>query len=231
MSKANGDKSTTTLKKDYGDFLGIYKGFSETTTNVVQQAADVLESEIATVIKVAKQVEDRSVIGEKLRSEKPDEVVQRLRRDAHEVVDIFVDVFSVTLKSMGTATNVLIMRDGSVAPKPEQVTSVQRSVITAPQSVKAGEVAEIPISFENSADVQTDEFNLYSTDLINNSGERIPSNQIAFIPSSLKVGPKRTEKVKVIITVPKETKPGVYSGLVLAANMNQLRSEIVLKVE
>jgi uncharacterized membrane protein len=198
---------------------------------VVQHAAEVLESEISAVIQVAKQVEDKSVIGARLQSEPPKDVVQRLRRDAHEVVDIFIDVFSVSLKTMDNVTNVVTLRDENVTAKPEQATSSTRSIITAPQSVKAGELAEIPISFENSANTSTEEFKLYSTDLISDSGERIQSSQISFIPTSLKVGPHRTEKVKVTIIVPKETKPGVYSGLVLAANMNQLRSEIVLKVD
>ncbi len=227
VGKNDGKSSVT--QKQYGDFLGIYKGLSETTSNVVKQAADVMESEIATVIKVAKQMEEASPIGEKLRSEKPDELVQRFRRDAHEVIDIWVDVFGVALKSMSDPANAVVMKNAVFVKQPVAVAAP--SAISAPQAVKAGGLAEFPISFENNGNVQTDEFKLYSTDLIGDSGERIAAGLIKFMPASLKLAPCQTEKVMVVIAVPKETKPGIYTGLVLAANMNQLRSEIMIKVE
>jgi hypothetical protein len=226
---AAGESSSADYQKPYGDFLGAYKSFSETSSNMVQHAAKVMESEIAAVIKVAKDVEQRSPIGEQLRSEKPDEIVQRFRRDAHEVLDIFVDVFSVSLTSINYVGNKVMVTSPGTKTEPTAVGP--RSLITAPHSVKAGGLAEFPISFENSADVPTDEFKLYSTDLISDSGGRISPSQIKFVPSTLRIPSHQTERVMVIIAVPKETLPGVYTGLVLAANMNQLRSEIILKVE
>jgi hypothetical protein len=232
-AKAEG-KPSAKSSSEYGDFLGAYKGFSDTTINVAQQAASVMESEIAAVIKVAKQMEAQSPIVERLRSEKPGELIQRFRRAAHEVVDIWVDIFGVALSSANNAARAVSMRD--VAPpaektEPEPAVSNQRSIITAPQSAKAGSLAEFPISFENSGNAPTDEFKLYSTDLISDSGERIVSSLVKFMPASLKIAAHQTEKVMVVIALPKETKPGVYTGLVLASNMNQLRSEIILKVE
>jgi hypothetical protein len=216
-------------QKQYGDFLGMYKGISETTGNVVKHAAEVMESEIATVVKVARHLEQNSPIGEKLRSEKPDELVQRFRRDAHEVVDIWIDVFGVALKSMSETANTLVMKNAVYVKQP--VTVGAPATVAPQQSVKAGELAQFPISFENSSDIQTEEFKLFSTELIGDSGDRISSGLIKFMPASLKLAPNQTEKVNVIIAVPKETKPGIYTGLVLAANMNQLRSEIMIKVE
>ncbi len=228
-SKEKVDNKSPISHNQYGDFLGMYKGLSETTSNVVKQAADVMESEIATVLKVARHMEDASPVGEKLRSEKPDELVQRFRRDAHEVIDIWIDVFAVAIKSMSDTANTVVMKNAVFVKQPVAVAAPQ--AIAAPQTVKAGGLAEFPISFENSGNMQTEEFKLYSTDLIGDSGERIAASLIKFMPTSLKLAPNQTEKVLVIIAVPKETKPGIYTGLVLAANMNQLRSEIMIKVE
>lgn len=230
-STAPASKAAVMTQKTYGDFLGAYKSFSETTSKVVQQAASILESELASTIRIASQAENKFPQVEKYRAEKPDEVMQRFRRDAHEVVDIFIDVVGATLKSVPNLEDLTAIREGNVTVKPVQVTSSQRSLIMAPQPVKAGQSAEIQISFENSRDVETEEFKLYSTDLISNSGERLPSGLVRFTPLSLKIGPKMTEQVTVTIAVPQDTKPDTYSGLVLASNFAQLRSEIVIKVE
>jgi hypothetical protein len=218
-------------QKTYGDFLGAYKSFSETTAKVVQQAAMVLESEIATGVKIAQQTESRIPQVEKYRSEPPNEVIQRFRRDAHEVVDIFIDMVGATLKTAPDMGDVNLLRVGSVNVKQVQVTSPQRQVIAAPTTVKAGTTAEIQISFENSRETETEEFKLYSTDLISNSGERLPAGQIKFAPHTLKIAPLQTIHATVTIAVPEKTSPGNYSGLVLASNMTDLRSEIVIKVE
>jgi hypothetical protein len=218
-------------QKTYGDFLGAYKSFSETTSKVVQQAAMILESEIAAGVKIAQQTEGRIPQVEKFRSEKPDEVMQRFRRDAHEVIDIFIDVVGATLKTIPNMNDVNLLRVGNVSVKPMQVEQAQRPVIMAPTPVKAGGIAEIQISFENNRNTETEEFKLYSTDLISNSGERLPSGLVKFAPQTMKIAPFQTMQATVTVAVPEETSAGTYSGLVLASNMTDLRSEIVIKVE
>ncbi len=218
-------------QKTYGDFLGAYKSFSETTSLVVQQAASILESEISAGVKIAQQSESRFPQVEKFRSEKPDEVMQRFRRDAHEVVDIFIDVVGATLKAAPNMNDMNFLRVGNVTVKPVQVPQEQRPVIKSPTPVKAGGIAEIQISFENNRNTETEEFKLYSTDLISNNGERLPSGLVKFVPQAMKIAANQTMQVTVIVAVPEETSPGTYSGLVLASNMTDLRSEIVIKVE
>jgi uncharacterized membrane protein len=107
----------------------------------------------------------------------------------------------------------------------------QRPVIAAPTPVKAGAVADIQIAFENNRNTETEEFTLYSTDLISNKGERLPSGLVKFSPVSLKIPPQTTVQATVTVAVPESTSPGTYSGLVLASNVTDLRSEIIIKVE
>jgi hypothetical protein len=218
-------------QKTYGDFLGAYKSFSETTSKVVQQAASILEAEIASGVKIAQQTEGKFPQVEKFRSEPSNEVMQRFRRDAHEVIDIFIDAFGATLKAAPNITDTNFLRMGNVTVKPMQTAPAQHPVIVAPQPVKAGGTAEIQISFENNRNAGTEDFKLYSTDLISNSGERLPSGLVKFTPQTLKIGPFQTQQATVTIAVPEKTSPGTYSGLVLASNMSDLRSEIVIKVE
>jgi hypothetical protein len=218
-------------QKTYSDFLGAYKSFSDTTSKVVQQAASILESEIAAGVKIAQQTESRFPQVEQFRSEPANDVIQRFRRDAHEVVDIFIDVVGATLKSVPNMAESNLLRVGNVTVKPVQVQKEQRPVITSPTPVKAGAVAEIQISFENNRNTETEEFTLYSTDLISNKGERLPSGLVKFSPVSLKIPPQTTVQATVTVAVPESTSPGTYSGLVLASNVTDLRSEIIIKVE
>ena len=241
MSANNESKTATNPKpeevakevaqKTYSDFLGAYKSFTDTTSKVVEQAATILESEIAAGVKIAQQTESRFPQVEQFRSEPANEVIQRFRRDAHEVVDIFIDVVGATLKAAPNMTETNLLRVGNVTVKPVQVEKEQRPVISAPTPVKAGGIAEIQISFENNRNTETDEFSLYSTDLISNKGERLPSGLVKFSPISLKIAPLTTVQATVTVSVPVETTPGTYSGLVLASNVTDLRSEIVIKVE
>jgi hypothetical protein len=241
MSANNESKSSTNPKpeevakevaqKTYSDFLGAYKSFTDTTSKVVEQAATILESEISAGVKIAQQTESRFPQVEQFRSEPANEVIQRFRRDAHEVVDIFIDVVGATLKSVPNMAETNLLRIGNVTVKPVQVEKEQRPVIAAPTPVKAGGIAEIQISFENNRNTETEEFSLYSTDLISNKGERLPSGLVKFSPASLKIAPQTTMQATVTVSVPVETTPGTYSGLVLASNVTDLRSEIVIKVE
>ncbi len=225
------EKVSATAQKAYGDFLGAYKGFSDTTSKVVQQAASILEAELSQSIKMAHQTENKFPQVERFRTEPPDEIIQRFRRDAHEVVDIFIDVVGVTLKSMPNMAEMATVREGTVVVKPVQVQMDLRSLVAAAKAVKAGEKAQIQISFENSLGVPTAEFNLYCTDLISNSGERLPSSSIEISPKTLKIGPRMTEQITITVDIPKKITAGTYSGLVIASNMPQLRSEIAVTVE
>jgi hypothetical protein len=225
------ERVSETSQKAYGDFLGAYKNVSETTTKIVQQAASILESEVSNGIKIAHQTENQFPQIERFRTEAPDEIIQRFRRDAHEVVDIFVDVVGATLKSMPNLAEITTSREGAVVVKPVQVTADIRPMVAAAKAVKAGDKAEIEISFENNLGVPTAEFTLYCTDLINSQGERLLSSTVVITPKTLKIGPRMTDKISITIDIPKKITPGTYSGLVIASNMPQLRSEIVVTVE
>ena len=224
------EKVSTTTQKAYGDFLGVYKSFSTTSTKVVQQAASILESELSTAVKMAHETENKFPQVERFRTEPPDEIVQRFRRDAHEVIDIFIDVLGVTLKSMPSMAQ-LAPQEVPVIVKPVEIKADIRPVVSAAKAVKAGEKAEIELSFENSLGVPTGEFTLYCTDLISSSGERLPGSTVTITPKTLKIAPRMTEKIVLTIDVPKKVVPGTYSGLVIASNMPQLRSEITVTVE
>jgi hypothetical protein len=232
-SEKPAEKLTASKQKERLQLMMAAQDFSGTTSKIVSQAANILETEISAGIQAFRKTEKQVINSEKFRYERPDEVMQRFRRDAHEVVDIFIDIVGVSLKNMEKVTNTMVITNPVAAKSKtaEKAPAAKQPTISLPNALKAGETSEIPISLENSSDVQTEEFKLYSTDLISDSGERIPASALKFLPPALTIEPHKTEKIVVSITVPSDTRPGTYCGLVLAANMNQLRSEIVINVE
>jgi len=233
--KPEGEKEqgakTASGRKIAMDQLGKIKDFAETTSSVVQKAASILEEEIAAGIIAAKQVEKRFVNVSELRSGKPDEVIQRFRRDSHELVDILLDMINVSVKYIGNLTQQVIrIRGVEPKEKPEHMAPGQLPTLMMPNSIKAGESAEVPMTLENDSDKSTDELKFLSTDLVNASGDRISSEKTTFTPSSLIIGPNKAEKVTVTVRVPEGTPPGVYSGLVQATKLDQLRALLMVQV-
>lgn len=75
------------------DQLDKLQAFSETTSDIVQKAALILEEEIATDIVAEEQVEKCFIEVSQLHSGEPDEVIQRFRRDSEEPFHILLDKF------------------------------------------------------------------------------------------------------------------------------------------
>ena len=72
------------------DQLDKFKDSAETTSNVVQMAASILQEEVAADITAAKLVEERFIKVSESHSGKPPGVIQRFRRNRHELVDILL---------------------------------------------------------------------------------------------------------------------------------------------
>ena len=83
---------------------------------VVARAASILEEEIAAGVVAAKNVESRFVDVKASRSGKPEEVLPRFRRDAHEVVDILMDLVNVATRTVSGFTQSVIKISGEATP-------------------------------------------------------------------------------------------------------------------
>lgn len=211
---------------------GLASGLAGRTSRIVQQAASILEEELAAGIVAARDVEARFVDVHKLREADPKEVMQRFRRDAHDVVDILIDMVTVATNAAGGLAQRAVMvrgakrADGSPAPPAFGTPSLD-----VPHKVKAGESIEVPLSLENSGDAPTEAIEFHSSDLVSASGERIESARITFAPQPLVIGARQSEVVKVTVSVPAGTPPGTYAGLLQASKLQQLRAVVTVQIE
>lgn len=215
--------------------LDMLIGVADTTSRIVQRAASILEEELASGIVAARQIERRFVDVEKIRSRDPEEVMQRFRRDAHEVVDILIDLVSVATTSLsGLAQRAITISAGAVgsgeSPAKPAPSAGGIPALTIAQPVKPGERVEVPMTLENDSDRTTETFRFISSDLINPDGERIPAQQITFVPETITIEPHKSATITVAIVVPEGAPSGVYSGLLQATRLNQLRAVVTLQV-
>jgi hypothetical protein len=201
-------------------------------TVFIQQAASVLEREVAAGIGAARTLEQRYVDVDEIRARAPDEVMQRLRRDAHDVIDIVMDLVAVGVRSVeglagravkivqagGTATG------AAVAPRPEMPT------LTPDAAVHPGGTATVEMALENASDDACEVGGFQASDLIAASGARIAAMHVSFAPAPLSIAPNGKARLTVTVHVPDSMRPGTYSGLMMAQQMDQVRALIAVTV-
>ena len=209
----------------------IFSQVAKSTSRVVEQAASILEEEIAAGIVAARKVEDKFIDTKEIRSEDKQALFSRFRVDAHDVVDIVMDIVSVAAKYGVKFTKRVITIAGPLSESEEDEFQSEIPKLKMPQPLKPGSSTEVPMILENRSEETTDVFSMFSTDLISNQGKRIGATNIRFNPQTIKIGPLKKEEVMIKVTIPKNASTGNYSGLVQATNMDQLRAILILNVE
>ncbi len=209
----------------------IFSQVAKSTSRVVEQAASILEEEIAAGIVAARKVEDKFINTKAIRSEDKEALFSRFRVDAHEVVDIVMDVVNAVAKYGTRLTKRMITFSGPLSKDEDEEFQSDIPKLTMPRPLKPGSTTEVPMILENRSEETTDVFSMFSTDLISNKGKRIGAVNVKFNPQTIKIGPLKKEQISIRVTIPKSAVPGEYSGLVQAANMDQLRAILILIVE
>jgi hypothetical protein len=217
------------------DPLATLRALPASTSRIVEQAASILEEEIAAGIVAAKRVEGRFVDVGKMRGKDTQEVMQRFRHDAHEVLDILVDMVNIATNSLGDLTQRVITITSGQPTAPGRKNQLASPggipTLNVDQPVKAGQAVEIPLTLENGGDSPTEEFGFYSSDLLNATGDHIGAGQISFQPKAVTIDSHSSTPVTVVVSIPEGTIPGVYSGLVQATKLELLRAVLTIRVE
>lgn len=196
---------------------------------IVKLAADILEEEIAAGIIAAKEIEKKVINVEEVRSQDVDHIVTRFRSDAHEVVDILLDVVSVASKQLENISN-RVVNISTVNKNKSEKQPTNVPVIRNEKAVAPGEETAIAMLLQNDSRENLMKVELNETDLVSPSGKRILTRNIRMRPKVLKLNPGDKKEVKVIVKVPKNTKPGQYSGLLQDKQIPNLQAMLTLDV-
>jgi len=231
-SAAGRPDSTSGAARLLDSQMEMLAGVAGSTARIVHKAASVLEDELNTGIAATGRLEKKLVDIDKLRAADPQAVMQRFRRDAHDVVDILIDLVNVATNGVENLTQRMVqVKIDQPTAKKSAAASRAIPALSVPTPVKAGGEAQIPMMLENESNQQTEAFNLLSSDLVNAAGERIASGQITFSPQEMVLEPHKTASVTVMVHVPENTKPGFYSGLLQASKLEQLRAVLTIQIE
>jgi hypothetical protein len=214
------------------------------TPSIVLKATSIIEEEVAMGIGAAKRIEQRFLDVEALRSQDPDHVMSRFRKDAHEAVDIILDIVTAAASTVGERAGKIVnvtashLAEGNASrshqsdgePGSANAGITRLPTVRMPGTVAPGKNAELTMSLENDSDTATAEFTLHSSELVSAGGARIPASAVMFKPATLAVGPRAAGRVAVRVRVPKDAKPGSYEGLLRATQLDGLRAMLAVNV-
>jgi hypothetical protein len=131
----------------------------------------------------------------------------RLRRQAHEMVETLLALFVPKGESAGDRIPLL------------------RCAVP----VAAGGSGCVKLRMAND-EATASEVSLYSTNLAADSGYDIPSVRVSVSPQRLTIPPKGEGAFEVKISVPQQTPPGVYSGLIQATGAQYVKAVVSVQV-
>lgn len=229
--KANDDKATKNKKsKGKEKTKPPSDGFAAEALRIVEQAASILEEEISAGIVAAKKVEQRYINVNALRGGSSEQVLQRFRTDAHEVLDILLDLVNLSINALsGLSERAVNIRSGSTKDKTSAKTDESLTEIIVPDVLKAGDSGKVGMVVANESDAPTGKFDILSAGLLSTNGDRLEPSSISFEPASLEIAANDLEKVTVNVIIPAGTPAGQYSG-VLHAPAIQMRALLTVNV-
>lgn len=149
-----------------------------------------------------------------------------IREQAQDLVNAFVDLIERLpyvlqpqhMPSRGAAAPATLRLDDGELPLLRQA------------SAAAGRLATTALGLVN----QTDNpalVVLRATNLVDDTGQEIPSAFVNFSPISLTLAPRTESPVTVTVQVPSDARPGIYRGLIRAAGLEGAQAAITVNVE
>jgi hypothetical protein len=220
------------------------KGLFDSATSIVLKAAGILEEEIAKGIIAAKELEGKLTDVPKLRNgqvlnnQQVDDLFVRFRKDAHDIIDLVVDLVSVTAQGAGKLSSGLMRittagssaagdkSNGNSQPSP----TPQIPLIQVPQDLHAGEQATFPITLENDSNKDEKVIVFMNSPFTDTDGKQLSSSVLSFDPNPLRIPAASKATVEVTVAIPKNAKKGSYSCFVQGKDMDSLKASVMVKV-
>jgi hypothetical protein len=114
-------------------------------------------------------------------------------------------------------------------PRYETTSDEQVVVLQARRSVVPGASAKIETLLSNDRRRPID-VGFWCTDLLSASGARITPDRVRLEPASVRIPPAATAPLAILVDVPFDAAPGVYRGLLQAADLLDVQAIVSLSV-
>jgi hypothetical protein len=225
-SKKNGKKKTVT--EDILDALRPDNMISN-AQKVLSSAVNILEEEIAAGIVAAKRIEKKVIDVEDIRNN-PEDLMNRIRKDTHEAVDIFLDALVAISRQLNAITNIIPKTEKGKEKDAVKKKAAAITVIENEKPVKPGETAVLYLTLNNDDPDLVVKIIFPKTDLSAGIRQSIPAANMQLNPTEVSLLPGETKQLSIQIKVPKNCKAGTYSALLIDKNDTSNRVVISLVV-
>lgn len=231
-NKSDKRDSENTLTDEFLNAIDKDKILSN-AQEIINSAVNVLEEEIAAGILAAKKVEKEVIDVDDIRHN-PDDLMNRIRRDTHEAVDLFIDALTAITKHVSELSTTLDNTNGA-ANHTESVNGQGKenaiSFIEADEPLKPGQSTSMILSvFDDHSKTPVD-IKIQKTDLTGPQKQSIHSRAIKIVPSTVSLKPGEEKEISVQVKVPKNASPGKYHALLTDANNHDFRVVIGIEVK
>lgn len=213
------------------DFLNAIKNdeILSGAQKVISSAVHVLEEEIAAGILAAKKIENKILDVDDIRSD-PDDLMNRIRRDTHEAVDLFLDALSAISKQVAHLTasvdNQASTKDQTV-PKSKNESVV--ILLEPDHPLKAGQLEVLKFTLFEDSDEET-KIKFQKTHLVGPSDQIVNSRALKIIPNTFRLQAKKEREISIQINLPKKALPGHYSAFISDANGSAINVLLKIKI-
>ncbi len=196
-------------------------------SEIVHRAAAILGDEIAAGIVAAKQVEGRFIKPGEVKEQAPQEMMQRFRKDAHEVVDMMMDLLTSITDTLGALVD---QANGAGVAAAASSASGGDGAIRV--RIGAGETVHRKVKIGSSSGNGDDpDPIIVCTDFVAGSGDRLPASCVSFETGGESATAGANGDVDVKVEVPGGIPVGVYSGLVRWGRNGKYRTVMELLVD
>lgn len=202
---------------------------------VINSAVNVLEEEIAAGILAAKKMERQFLDVDDLRSD-PENLMNRIRRDSHEALDIFLDAFASLTKQIGVLNDAVAKttekQNTTATPAPAKAAAAAPlQVLEQDAPATAGQKVNYHFSLHEDSITAPVTIALSKTDFNAAEGNKIAAKNIRIDPDSFVLAPNEEKEIAITVTIPGTSRPGHYNALVTVENMPSVRIILSLEVK
>jgi hypothetical protein len=225
-------KKTSPLADEF--FKAIHpNNVIDNAQRIVSSAVNVLEEEIAAGILAAKNLEKKFINVDE-NKDSSNELMQRIRRDTHEAVDLFMDALTAISAQMGIITNSLKKETETETNKEQNKPAVkkeQQIIILEPENfLQKG--SKTTLTFQIAADESetTKEIKFQKADFIGANSTSISSRNISIKPDKMVLNKGEEKEFSIVLSIPKNAEVGKYNCLLQDTNDPMLRVLISIEI-
>jgi hypothetical protein len=202
--------------------------------DIISSAVNVLEEEIAAGILAAKKIEKEVIDVDDIRNDS-DDLMNRIRRDTHDAVDLFMDALTAITKHVTELSGSLNHQNGASNKTDTAVSDLQKnghaiSMIRPDHPLEPGESVVLKMVAADGLSEEPVKIAIQKTDLTGPGKKTIHSRAIKVEPPVFVLEPGEEKEISVQISLPKNSAPGTYHALLTDANNHDFRVVLGLEV-